>query len=142
MGVIQMKVWSMTYTLNWGVGTNEGGLGLEMGGTVPFTNYGLNHKAYILVRIIHPQTSFLKKKLRPSWFILICIIYAFSIFLTTLKDSVKGTWPQVAFPFVFKRCAGKPIQCSDVLKVHQCRFENLPVCSCSYKTNILKVSHS
>ena len=87
----------MTYTLNWGVGTNEGGLGLEMGGTVPFTNYGLNHKAYILLRIIHPQTpinhSFLKKKLRTSWFILICIIYAFSIFLTTLKNSVKGTWP-------------------------------------------------
>ena len=89
----------MTYTLNWGVGTNEGGLGLEMGGggTVTFTNYSLNHKVYILLRIIHPQTpinhSFLKKKLRPSWFILICIIYAFSIFLTTLKNSVKGTWP-------------------------------------------------
>ena len=28
------------------------------------------------------------------------------------------------------------------LKVHKCRFENLPVCSWSYKSNTLKISHS
>ena len=28
------------------------------------------------------------------------------------------------------------------LKVHKCRFENLPICSDSYKNNILKVFHS
>ena len=28
------------------------------------------------------------------------------------------------------------------LKVHECRLENLPMCSNSYKTKILKVSHS
>ena len=28
------------------------------------------------------------------------------------------------------------------LKVHQCRFENLPICSCSYKSRTLKISHS
>ena len=28
------------------------------------------------------------------------------------------------------------------LKVHWCRFENLPLCSCSYKDTILKISHS
>ena len=31
------------------------------------------------------------------------------------------------------------IQCS---KVHEYRFENLPICSCSYKNNTLKISHS
>ena len=29
-----------------------------------------------------------------------------------------------------------------LLKVHQCRCENRPVCSCSYKNNILNISHS
>ena len=28
------------------------------------------------------------------------------------------------------------------LKVHSCRFENLPICSCSHKNNTLKISHS
>ena len=28
------------------------------------------------------------------------------------------------------------------LKVHLCRFENLPICSNSCKNNILKISHS
>ena len=28
------------------------------------------------------------------------------------------------------------------LKLHSCRFENLPICSNSYKNNILKVFHS
>ena len=28
------------------------------------------------------------------------------------------------------------------LKVHWCTFENLPVCSCAYKNNSLKISHS
>ena len=28
------------------------------------------------------------------------------------------------------------------LKGHSCRFENLPVCSCSYKSNTLKISYS
>ena len=28
------------------------------------------------------------------------------------------------------------------LKIHQCRIENLPICSNSYKNNTLKVSHS
>ena len=28
------------------------------------------------------------------------------------------------------------------LKVHYCRFENLPVCSYSYKNTTLKISHS
>ena len=28
------------------------------------------------------------------------------------------------------------------LKVHSCRFENLPLCLCSYKNNTLKISHS
>ena len=27
------------------------------------------------------------------------------------------------------------------LKVHLCRFENLPTCLCSYKNNTLKISH-
>ena len=29
-----------------------------------------------------------------------------------------------------------------ILKVHSCRFENLPICSCSHKNNTLKISHS
>ena len=29
-----------------------------------------------------------------------------------------------------------------LLKVHECRFENLSICSCSYKNNTLKISHS
>ena len=28
------------------------------------------------------------------------------------------------------------------LRVHYCRFQTLPICSCSYKDNILKISHS
>ena len=28
------------------------------------------------------------------------------------------------------------------LKVHECRFENLSICSCSYKRNTLNISHS
>ena len=28
------------------------------------------------------------------------------------------------------------------LKVRQCRFKNIPICSWSYKNNILKISHS
>ena len=28
-----------------------------------------------------------------------------------------------------------------LLKVHSCRFENLPICLCSYKNNNLKISH-
>ena len=28
------------------------------------------------------------------------------------------------------------------LKVHRCRFESLPICSCSCKNNTLKISHS
>ena len=30
----------------------------------------------------------------------------------------------------------------NILKVHQCRFGNLPVCSCSYKNTTLKISRS
>ena len=30
----------------------------------------------------------------------------------------------------------------ETLKVHSCRFENLPICSCSDKNNTLKISHS
>ena len=29
-----------------------------------------------------------------------------------------------------------------ILKVHQCRFENFTVCSGSYESNTLKISHS
>ena len=29
-----------------------------------------------------------------------------------------------------------------ILRVHSCRFENLPICSCSDKNNTLKISHS
>ena len=28
------------------------------------------------------------------------------------------------------------------LKVHQCRFDNFPICWCSYKNTILKTSYS
>ena len=31
---------------------------------------------------------------------------------------------------------------SRILKVHYCKFENLSICLCSYKNNILKTSHS
>ena len=30
----------------------------------------------------------------------------------------------------------------DLLKVHKCRFENVPIFSCSHKNNTLKISHS
>ena len=30
---------------------------------------------------------------------------------------------------------------STILKVHQCRFENLPIFSSSYENNMLKISH-
>ena len=31
---------------------------------------------------------------------------------------------------------------AEALKVHSCRFENLPIFSCSHKNNTLKMSHS
>ena len=34
------------------------------------------------------------------------------------------------------------LQCIYFLKVHSCRFENLPICSYSHKNNTLKISHS
>ena len=34
-----------------------------------------------------------------------------------------------------------PLQYFLSLKVHQCRFENHPICSCSYKNNTLKILH-
>ena len=38
------------------------------------------------------------------------------------------------------KCANKGSEAD--LKVHECRFENLPICSCSYKDDTLKNSHS
>ena len=53
------------------------------------------------------------------------------------KKFVKGIEEQ------FVNCAlNTRYSSSYLLKVHQCRFENLPIYSNSYKKNTLKISHS
>ena len=47
-----------------------------------------------------------------------------------------GAYPQDLLPLNKESLLQK-----DSLKVHLCRFENLPICFLSYQNNVLKISH-